>query len=99
MFIKPESRALRTLLWVLAVLLPGGFLLLPLLGADVMRRRLRQEPVAVKESKAANESVAPPSVARDSEAPEITETRERPSCVSAKQDAADSVPPAPRCAA
>jgi hypothetical protein len=93
MFIKPESSALRTLLWVLAVLLPGGFLLLPLLGADVMRRRLRQVPVSV------NQSEASPSVARDSEPPEITETRERPSCVSTKHDIADSTPPAPRVAA
>ena len=93
MFTKPESPALRALLWVLAVLLPGGFLLLPFLGADVVRRRLRQEPVAV------NDADAPPSVARDSEPPEITETRERPSCVSAKQGVSESTPPAPRAAA
>lgn len=94
MFIKPESSALRALLWVLVVLLPGGFLLLPFLGADVVRRRMRQqEQVAMKDPE------APPTDARDSEAPEITETRERPSCVSAKQDVAESTPPAPRAAA
>jgi hypothetical protein len=92
MFIKPESNALRALLWVLVVLLPGGFLLLPFLGADVVRRRMRQERVAV------NESEAPPSLARDSEPPEITETRERSSRVS-NQDVAESTPPAPRAAA
>jgi hypothetical protein len=94
MFTKPESPALRALLWVLAVLLPGGFLLLPFLGADVVRRRLRQEPVAVNDSEE-----APPSAARDSEPPEITETRERSSCVTPKQDVAESTPPAPRAAA
>jgi hypothetical protein len=93
MFTKPESRALRALLWVLAVLLPGGFLLLPFLGADVVRRRMRQEQVALKDAE------APPSLARDSEPPEITETRTRPSHVSVSQDMAESTPPAPRAAA
>jgi hypothetical protein len=68
MFIKPESRALRALFWVFVVLVPGGFLLLALLGANVMHRRLQQESVALKDAD------APPSL----EAPEPGKS-ERPS--------------------
>lgn len=42
MLLKPEHRALRTLLWVVAVVVPGGFLLLALLGADAIHRRRRR---------------------------------------------------------
>lgn len=46
MFPKPESRALKALLWFIIVVVPGGFLLLALLAADVLQRRVRQPVVA-----------------------------------------------------
>ena len=46
MFLKPESRALRALLWFVIVFVPGGFVLLALLAADVFQRRARQPIVA-----------------------------------------------------
>jgi len=46
MFLKPESRALRALLWFVIVVVPGGFVLLALLAADAFQRRARQPIVA-----------------------------------------------------
>jgi hypothetical protein len=44
MFLKPENRALRALLWLVIVLLPGGLFLLALLAADSLHRRHREAP-------------------------------------------------------
>jgi hypothetical protein len=97
MFIKPESRALRALFWVLVVLVPGGFLLLALMGADVVHRRLRQEAVAL------NDAEAPPSDdTLDTESPDVVSAKasERPSHHGAtKAAAAESTPPVTRVAA
>jgi hypothetical protein len=46
MFLKPESRALRALLWFAVVVVPGGFVLLALLAADALQRRARQQIAA-----------------------------------------------------
>jgi hypothetical protein len=35
------SSALRMLLWIVAILAPGGFLVLPLLIADALKRKLQ----------------------------------------------------------
>jgi hypothetical protein len=92
MFIKPESPALRALFWVLVVLVPGGFLLLALMGADVVHRRLRQDAVAV------NDPEAPPS--DDTADSDLPETRERPSHSAPVGGAvSDSETPAPLAAA
>ena len=42
MFFKPENRALRALLWLVIILVPGGMLLLALLAADSFQRRYRE---------------------------------------------------------
>jgi hypothetical protein len=44
MFLKPENRALRALLWLVIILLPGGLFLLALLAADSLHRRHREAP-------------------------------------------------------
>jgi hypothetical protein len=41
---KPENRALRALLWLVIILVPGGFLLLAVLAADSLQRRIRELP-------------------------------------------------------
>jgi hypothetical protein len=75
MFIKPESRVLRALFWVLVVLVPGGFLLLALLGANVLHRRMRQESAAL----APSEAKALSGDASKAEASERCAAGERPS--------------------
>lgn len=42
MSFKPENRALRTLLWLVIIFVPGGFFLLALLAADAVHRRHRE---------------------------------------------------------
>jgi hypothetical protein len=42
MLLKPENRALRALLWLVIILVPGGLLLLGLLAADTLHRRYRE---------------------------------------------------------
>jgi hypothetical protein len=44
MLLKPENRALRALLWLVIILVPGGLLLLGLLAADTLHRRHRDAP-------------------------------------------------------
>jgi hypothetical protein len=44
MLFKPENRALRALLWLVIVLVPGGMFLLALLAADSLHRRYRELP-------------------------------------------------------
>ncbi len=44
MLFKPENRALRALLWVVIIFVPGGMLLLALLAADTLHRRHRESP-------------------------------------------------------
>jgi hypothetical protein len=44
MLFKPENRALRALLWLVIILVPGGFFLLALLAADSFQRRYRELP-------------------------------------------------------
>lgn len=44
MFLRPENRALRALLWLVIILVPGGMLLLGVLAADTLQRRLREAP-------------------------------------------------------
>ena len=41
MLFKPENRALRALLWLVIILVPGGLFLLALLAADTFQRRYR----------------------------------------------------------
>jgi hypothetical protein len=56
MFPKPESRALRALLWFVIVVVPGGFVLLGLLAADMLQRRVRQ-PLVASEAELADVSL------------------------------------------
>jgi cytochrome c-type biogenesis protein CcmH/NrfF len=44
MLLKPESRALRALLWFIIIFVPGGLLLLGLIAADTVHRRYRDTP-------------------------------------------------------
>jgi hypothetical protein len=44
MLFKPENRALRALLWLAIILVPGGLFLLALLAADSVQRRYRELP-------------------------------------------------------
>jgi hypothetical protein len=44
MLFKPENRALRALLWLVIILVPGGMFLLALLAADSLHRRYRELP-------------------------------------------------------
>jgi hypothetical protein len=44
MLFKPENRALRALLWLVIILVPGGMFLLALLAADSLQRRYRELP-------------------------------------------------------
>jgi hypothetical protein len=44
MLLKPENPALRALLWLVIILVPGGLLLLGLLAADTLHRRYREAP-------------------------------------------------------
>lgn len=45
---KPENRALRALLWLVIILVPGGMFLLALLAADSVHRRYRDLPRVAK---------------------------------------------------
>jgi len=42
MLFKPENRALRALLWLVIIVVPGGLFLLALLAADSFQRRYRE---------------------------------------------------------
>lgn len=44
MLLRPENRALRALLWLVIILVPGGLFLLALLAADSFQRRYREVP-------------------------------------------------------
>jgi hypothetical protein len=44
MLFKPENRALRALLWLVIIVVPGGLFLLALLAADSFQRRYRDLP-------------------------------------------------------
>jgi hypothetical protein len=44
MFLRPENRALRALLWFVIIFVPGGMLLLGVLAADTLQRRYREAP-------------------------------------------------------
>jgi hypothetical protein len=44
MSFKPENRALRALLWLVIIFVPGGLLLLGVLAADSLHRRHRESP-------------------------------------------------------
>jgi len=44
MLFKPENRALRALLWLVIIVVPGGLFLLALLAADSFQRRYREPP-------------------------------------------------------
>jgi hypothetical protein len=57
MFPKPESRALKALLWFIIVFVPGGFVLLALLAADVFQRRVRN-PIVVSDAELADVSLS-----------------------------------------
>ena len=57
MFLKPESRALRALLWLVIVFVPGGFVLLALVAADAFQRRSRQ-PILASESELTDVSLS-----------------------------------------
>ena len=46
MLFKPENRALRALLWLVIILVPGGLFLFALLAADAAARRFRESPAA-----------------------------------------------------
>ena len=48
MFLRPENRALRALLWFVIIFVPGGMLLLGVLAADTLQRRYREAPRAVE---------------------------------------------------
>jgi hypothetical protein len=48
MFYTPENRALRALLWLVILLVPGGLFLFALLAADAAARRFRESAVAPK---------------------------------------------------
>jgi hypothetical protein len=45
---KPENPALRALLWLVIILVPGGLFLLALLAADSVHRRYRELPRVAK---------------------------------------------------
>ena len=49
MLFKPENRALRALLWLVIILVPGGLFLFALLAADAAARRFRETPTALPE--------------------------------------------------
>jgi hypothetical protein len=44
MLLRPENRALRALLWLVIIFVPGGMLLLGVLAADTLQRRYREAP-------------------------------------------------------
>ncbi len=48
MFYTPENRALRALLWLVILLVPGGLFLFALLAADAAARRFRETAAAPK---------------------------------------------------
>ncbi len=50
MLFKPENRALRALLWLVIILVPGGLFLFALLAADAAARRFRESPTALPEA-------------------------------------------------
>jgi hypothetical protein len=43
MMTRPENKALRALLWLVIILVPGGLLLLAFLTADAVHRRYRED--------------------------------------------------------
>jgi hypothetical protein len=53
MLFKPENRALRALLWLVILLVPGGLFLFALLAADAAARRFRETAAAPKADLAA----------------------------------------------
>lgn len=55
---KPDNRALRVLLWLVILLVPGGFLLLALLAAEAVHRRYRDDATANPESELTNVSLS-----------------------------------------
>ena len=57
MTLKPDNRALRLLLWLVILLVPGGFVLLALIAAETVQRRYR-EGVATGEPSLANASLS-----------------------------------------
>jgi hypothetical protein len=57
MFPRPESRALKALLWFVIVFVPGGFVLLALFAADVIQRRVRQ-PIGASEAELVDVSLS-----------------------------------------
>ena len=44
MLLRPENRALRALLWLVILLLPGGLFVFALFAADAAARRYRAAP-------------------------------------------------------
>ena len=53
MFYTPENRALRALLWLVIILVPGGLFLFVLLAADAAARRFREAAATPKADLAA----------------------------------------------
>ena len=50
MLLRPENRALRALLWLVILLLPGGLLIFALFAADAAARRYRVTQPAAPEA-------------------------------------------------
>ena len=50
MLLRPEIRALRALLWLVILLLPGGLFLFALFAADAASRRYRVTQPAAREA-------------------------------------------------
>jgi len=50
MLFKPENRALRALLWLVIILVPGGLFLFALLAADAAARRFRESAAVLPEA-------------------------------------------------
>jgi hypothetical protein len=50
MLLRPENRALRALLWLVILLLPGGLFVFALLAADATARRYRVAQPAAPEA-------------------------------------------------
>jgi len=46
MTLKPDSRALRVLLWFVILFVPGGIVLLAWVAAETVQRRYREDVVA-----------------------------------------------------
>ncbi len=50
MLFRPQNPALRALLWLVIILVPGGLFLFALLAADAAARRFRESPTALPEA-------------------------------------------------